>query len=600
MLKFRKSPFITIAWSNYLFYIMAATIIWGLFPLFLHYMEGFPSKFPSAYLLLRYLCTGFVFIISLVFLFRKNMNSVWVFIRSKPLSFIYGGIVLFMARYFETLAFEYNIVTFTVIFSVAFVPLMEPVVVFGLYRPKFSRWIFEKIFGKAMSVKMASITGEKENYWLEYAITLAIVFSTAMFFIYGMEGNFNIFSSDVPFYAYGFVLLAAAALQLYFHSFDFGFEGAELDLSGNHENEDNEILKKFGPSVIKQSVFALIIAFFSFIWNMSSDKGLTHALKTVEHPGVFFFSLLIGIVFFGSVVAYVCDNLGFDGYKKEKESLPFKIRGVEWLGISTLMDPLVSNILTAFCPFLAETGKEGSQVQPVFFGISLIMILLLMVLKVLIMRYSKLHEFKVFCFSNLRSQRTSGRTINPDHFSSVALIRNPESIRSDSIKCELIEILKFNEADVPENELQKHLQYQLWLFNSSNLEVRKSVSVWIMKNGKLLYSAGQLFERLLFHEHMRSFCVENHIRDQRVILFYPDKLRFDENRLVELINKETGSEIGEDDQVFYFMDLPGRKNTAEHIRHYITDRWNLVKDRNKYEKVQNEVMMEVLTKNEMQ
>ncbi|MEA1900488.1 MAG: hypothetical protein U9N47_06970 [Thermodesulfobacteriota bacterium] len=593
----QKSPFVAIAWSRYLLYILAATAIWGFFPLFLHFMGNFPSEFPSVYLFLRYLCTTMIFLIILIIFFHRALPSVWQFIKSRPRSLFYGGIILFSARFFETLAFEQNIVTFAVIFSVAFVPLLEPVVVYFLYRPRITRWIFYWFFGKEIAIKMASISDTKENYWIEYVITLAIIFSAAMFFIYGMQGNFAIFYSDVPFYAYGFVILAAMFLQLYFHALDFGFEGIELDLPKNDrdvKNKWSEKINSLGPSVIKQNAFAFIITVSCFFWVFLSRESVTKVLGTVESPVLFWLFLGGGIVFLGSVVAYVWDNFGFDGYEQEKENLPFKIRGVEWLGISTLMDPMVSNILTAFFPALAETG--GQETKPVFFFISLAMIIMLVVLKVLMMRYTKLHEFKVFCFSLLRSRRTSGEPIEPNHFSSVALIRHLKSIRNKEDKFGIRELYRFKENDVPKNELDKHLQYQLWLFNSSHLEIRKAIAVWVMKEGKPIYDAEQLFERLLFHEHMRNFCTKNHIRDGRILLFFPDKLRFDENRLIELVEKETGKIIEENDQVFYFLDLTEYERISEHIQQFIEARWEFLKDHRQYQALQNEVMMKVLKK----
>ncbi|RLC22334.1 MAG: hypothetical protein DRI57_00070 [Deltaproteobacteria bacterium] len=214
-----KNPFVTIAWSNELVWIMTATGIWGLFPLFFHFMGGFESDFPSIYLFLRYLITGVIFlpILFIFIVFSKKLRYILEFVKTYRKSLLYGGIVLFATRFFETLAFKEDIVTFATIFCVALVPLTEPLVVL-LYRCPVIKGVFVYVFGEKTVGKMAFITQEKENYWLEYCLTFSVIFSTAMFFIYGMEGKIALISGYVPFYAYIYVILAAMALQLYFHN----------------------------------------------------------------------------------------------------------------------------------------------------------------------------------------------------------------------------------------------------------------------------------------------------------------------------------------------------------------------------------------------
>ncbi len=69
--------------------------------------------------------------------------------------------------------------------------------------------------------------------------------------------------------------------------------------------------------------------------------------------------------FLGSIVAYNLDNWGFDKYEEQKDSLPFKIRRVEWLGVSTLMDPMVANIvILLFAAAGIELGGTVRESQP--------------------------------------------------------------------------------------------------------------------------------------------------------------------------------------------------------------------------------------------
>ncbi|RLC22335.1 MAG: hypothetical protein DRI57_00075 [Deltaproteobacteria bacterium] len=386
------------------------------------------------------------------------------------------------------------------------------------------------------------------------------------------------------------------ALQLYFHSLDYGFpENKALD--SLHDSNADDLASRFLPPVIKQSSFVLIVTICCFFWMASGDTTPGEALETVKHPVRFWLALAGGLVLLGSVAAYVCDNLGFDRYEEEKSRLPFRIRGVEWLGISTLLDPMVASILTALFPVLAGGAEKTAQTQPVFFVLCLGFILLLIVLKVMSLRHSKLQELKIFCFSHLRSKRTSGESVNPDDFSSVAPLRNLENIlekmEQEDSAFELTEIYRFREAETPKNDLDKHLQYQLWLFNSNHLELRTSIAVWVMKHGKRIYDSKQLFERLLFHEHMRYFAADEF--RGRILIFFPDKLRYDEALLTQMAEAVTGEPLGEDDQIFYFLNIQNHKELPGHLQKFIRENCLMIfENRDNFTSTQHKVMFECL------
>lgn len=594
-------PFFKIAYSNSLWAIFSATVIWGMFPLFFHFMGKF-EEYPSVYLLFRYAITGAIFIL-LLFLFSayyRKGAGVAGFVKAYWRPLLYGGVILFLARLFESLAFAQKITNFATIFAVALVPLMEPVAVWLLYRKWYSKWLFRLVFGDDNAQEMAAITSKNENYWMEYGLNATIILTAALFFIYGMQGNFNILVSDVPWHAYLWVLPSALSLQLYFHSLDYGFPDKpekEALMTQSSEKGIDKFFNNFSPTLVKQSVFALIVASICGVWQMFSKDTVSKAFEDAGNPVAFWLSFVGGIVILGSIVAYIIDNAGFDHYEEEKENLPFQIRGVEWLGISTLMDPMIANILIVVCAsFGLYLGAEGEieQMKPAFFVMCVVLIVFLAVLKVLILRHNKLQEFKVFCFSRLRSRRTAGDTMDPDHFSSVALIRSQEEIRSQMDGLVLQEVARFQQGTAPQNELEKHLQYHLWLFNADHLEQREAIAVWRMKDGKFLYDANQLFERLLFHEHLRYFGAEFHIHPGRVILFFPDKLKSDEGKLADLVQAHSGATVGENDQLFYFLDVPGFEKLPDFVRDYLVKRFEAIRDRKRYVSIQNGVMMDVL------
>lgn len=596
-----QTPFVKIAYSHSLWAIFAATVIWGMFPLFFHYMGSF-EEYPSVYLLFRYAITAGLFILMLAVFsvhYRKT-GAVGRFILAHWRPLLYGGLILFLARLFESLAFAERITNFATIFAVALVPLMEPVAVWLLYRRGYARWLFRMVFGSDQVQEMCGITSKSENYWMEYGLNATIILITALFFIYGMQGNFDILVSDVPWYAYLWVIPSSLSLQLYFHSLDYGFpEGPAKAALIENRSESRAIQKvhDFSPTLVKQCLFAIIVVTICGIWQGFSNHSVSEAFDGIDSPIVFWLSFVGGIVVLGSIVAYILDNAGFDHYEEEKEPLPFKIRGVEWLGISTLMDPMIANILILSCAgFGLYIGAAGEiqQMKPVFFLICVVLIAFLAVLKVLILRHNKLQELKVFCFSHLRSRRTAGDSVDPDFFSSVALIRCLEDIRSQMSALTIDEIARFQQGAAPKNELEKHLQYHLWLFNADHLEQRETIAVWRMKDGKYLYDSKQLFERLLFHEHMRHFGSVLHLPREQILLFFPDKLKSDEGKLADLLSSTTGSAVTDSDQLFYFINVPDFEKLPGLIRGFLADRFQTVKDRRRFLAIQNKVMMDVL------
>ncbi len=602
-------PFLAIAWSPSLLAIFGATVIWGLFPLFFHFIGDF-EEYPSVYLLSRYSVAGIFFILlSGFFSFQyKKTGAIISFISRYKRALLYGGCILFLARYFEAKAFEGKITNFATIFSVALVPIMEPVLVFLLYRPKCTKWIFSSVFGREKADEMTAIISKNENYWFEYFLNAILIFISALFFIYGMQGDFNIFASDAPWHAYLWVLPSAMALQLYFHSLDYGFpdsnEKNELTRGEKNPAEKkkfDEIFLNFSPTLVKQTFFAIVITCSCLIWHPFSDSTFSAAFKTIGNPVVFGMAFIGGIVILGSIVAYALDNAGFDEYEEEKKTLPFKIRGVEWLGVSTLMDPLIANFLIVGCAsFGLYLGKEGEilSMKPAYFFICIALIIFLAILKVLMLHHNKMQEFKVFCFSLFRSRRTAGETVDPDHFSAVAMLRQLEEIQGGNVLPEIKEVCRFRSKDVPAHALDRHLQYQLWRFNCNHMELREEIAIWVMKEGKHLYDAKQLFERLLFHEHMRYFCTENSIQDGRIFLFFPDKLRFDENKLRQMIKEDCREETADGDQLFYFIHIPDENALPSLLQDYLQKRWQKAADRKPFSRLRDAVMMDVLQNNE--
>ncbi len=590
-----ENPIVSIALSKYLLFVLSATLIWGLFPLPFYFMEGIESNFPAAYLLLRYLTASVFFLVILFALFSKTLGSVRPFIKAHWKVLLYGGTTLFLARMFEVWAFKAGQRTFALIFCVALVPLTEPVAVYLFYRRRVFSPLFRFIFGPDEAAKMRSVINEKENYWVGYLLTFALIFSSAMFFIYGRDGQIILSSAGGSrgIYVYLEILASALALQLCFHTYDFGFTGQEAHFPsdpGDSHDKCAVFLTRVKPVVLKQTAFAVVAAFWCVIWNFSAETTLWNAIRSVEHPARFWTALILGIVIFGTIIAYIFENFGLDNYDMEKNRLPFRIRGVEWGGILTFTDPLAANALTACFPFLISKPAA----HPHFFFLSLGMILLLILLKILMLHHSKFQAFRIFCFSHLRSRRTSGERIEPDHFSSVALIRNLKRIREKEFEFEIIEACKVRKGDVPENKLHEHLQHQLWLFNSNHLEMRQEIAVWVMKHGKLICHSRQLFERLLFHEFMRYFCTENSIREGRIQLFFPDKLKFDEDRLIQLVKTCTPAPLGEDDQIFYFLDIPEYEDISGKIKAFIKACLEIFSDRNRFSRTQKKVMMDVL------
>jgi len=597
MLPKNKNPFADIAFSKYLLPLLLATVIWGLFPLPFFFMEGFESDFPSVYLLLRYLMTSMIFLIILFPLFSGASDSVRRFVSGHWKVFLYGGTMLFLARFFEVLAFRQGQRTFALIFCVALVPLTEPIAVYGLYRRRFCRAIFQRVFGEREAAAMRSIIHEKENYWFEYFLTLSLILSAAVFFIYARDGQIRIFPSDGSgqLFVYPEVLASALALQLYFHTYDFGFARQE-DILPSAGSDSGDALsgfsKRLKPVLLKQTAFAVIAAMYCVLWNLSADANPLEAIRSVAHPVRFWAAFGIGIVVFGSVIAYTCENFSLDNYDREKSVLPFRIRGVEWGGIATFTDPLTASLLTAVFPVLVG----GPAAHPFFFFLSFSLIVLLIILKIMILCHSRFHELKIFCFSHLRSQRTLGEMIRPDHFSSVALIRHLKRIRDNQTVFEMSEIRRFREGDAPRDELDEHLQTRVWLFNSNHLESRREIAVWILKNGRLAYNSKQLFERLLFHEHIRCFCAQHRIREGRILIFFPDKLKSDENALIRLMKDCTRIRLDEEDQVFYFLDIPEYENLSHKIQVFIQESLMIFKDRRLFCETQNEVMAGILFK----
>ncbi len=115
-----------------------------------------------------------------------------------------------------------------------------------------------------------------------------------------------------------------------------------------------------------------------------------------------------------------------------------------------------------------------------------------------------------------------------------------------------------------------------------------------MKNGKAIYDSKQLFEMLLFRDHIRRFWEQMDIRKGKIFLFFLDKLKHDEKRLGETIRKEGLQGPDDNDQLFYFVDIEEYPGLAPLSKDYLSERWSAAADRAKIDAVRDRVMMEVL------
>lgn len=323
-----NNPFYKIAWHPSLLCIMGATAIWGLFPMFFHYMDKFQEHFTLSYLVLRFFLTALIFVILFVCINKRALML--RFARRHYKTLIYGGVIMFLVRYTETRAFEQGYTTFATIFCVALVPLMEPpaMYLYRVLRP------LGFIFGRQSYQRMQRITAQKSNYWLEYGLTSVTVLAAAMIYMYAQDGyilldpqgeNQNLLNAFV------YVLLSAFGLTLYFHTLEYGFSSSEA----GHALKDNE------KTVCKQACFCLTALFCFILLSWGSEEQVVANISAKLTPGAYKFWIAMagGIVLLGSAAAYFLANLGHDKYKTEKERLPFRIEAGEWLASQRFSTP---------------------------------------------------------------------------------------------------------------------------------------------------------------------------------------------------------------------------------------------------------------------
>jgi len=360
--------------SKYLFSILFACAIWGLFPLFYTTpITNFADESPALFLFFRYIPAIILFLLMLLFMLTRGfttINNISSFFKKYWSNMLLMGCLLFIGRMFEIKAYiDESYINFAIIYCVFLAIVFD-------CKGWFVSWIMKKV--KIKEKKHNSYLMESLKYsflvplqnindFIFWAVQTTLVFISGFFLLYFQDGELpkfgSLFFERGEFGPMFWCLLSALCLNLFFDQMAWLREEEQPET--NKENIGFAVKSQLGTAICFL-FFASAFSIYSILLDgpQCTNSKISFILNNWEASSYLYF--IFGISIAGTFLAYLAEGFGAAAHDNSKTYLDnWKISGREWLSIMANFDPLIASFVILLLGNYAKSAT-GWIIIPLF------------------------------------------------------------------------------------------------------------------------------------------------------------------------------------------------------------------------------------------